>query len=67
MNRLPRWFVPALAAVPVVVLAVFYAWPFVTVLGRGLSRSALAETLGDAVTWHVVVVHAVAGASSRRR
>ncbi len=54
MNRLPRWLVPALAAVPAVVLAVFYAWPLVTVLGRGLSRSALAETLGDSVTWEVV-------------
>ena len=54
MNRLPRWFVPALAAVPAIVLVVFYAWPFVTVLGRGLSRTALAETLGDATTWDVV-------------
>jgi thiamine transport system permease protein len=53
-NRLPRWFVPALAAVPAVVVAVFYAWPLATVLARGLSRSAIAETLGDAVTWEVL-------------
>ena len=54
VNRLPRWFVPALTAVPAVVLVVFYAWPLVTVLGRGLSRRAITETLGDAVTWEVV-------------
>jgi thiamine transport system permease protein len=54
LNRLPRWFVPALAILPAVVVAVFYAWPLATVLGRGLSRSALVETLGDSVTWDVV-------------
>jgi thiamine transport system permease protein len=54
MNRLPRWFVPALAAVPVVVVGLFYAWPFATVLAHGLSRSAIADTLGDAVTWRVM-------------
>jgi thiamine transport system permease protein len=54
MNRLPRWFVPALAAVPVVVVGLFYAWPLATVLAHGLSRSAIADTLGDAVTWRVM-------------
>jgi thiamine transport system permease protein len=54
VNRLPRWFVPALAVVPVGVLALFYAWPLATVLRRGLSRAALSETLGDAVTWDVL-------------
>ncbi len=54
MNRLPRWFVPALAAVPALVLVVFYAWPLATVLARGLSRAALTDTLGDDVTWDVV-------------
>ena len=54
VNHVPRWLVPGLAAVPALVLVVFYAWPLATVLGRGLSRSALADTLGDAVTWEVV-------------
>lgn len=53
MNRLPRWFVPALAAAPAGVLVVFYAWPFATLLGRGLSAAALADTLGDGHTWRV--------------
>jgi thiamine transport system permease protein len=39
---------------PAIVLAVFYAWPFLTLLGRGLSRTALADTLGDPTTWRVV-------------
>ena len=54
VNRLPRWVVPALAVVPVVVLAVFYGWPLITVLGRGLDPSTVAETLGDSVTWDVL-------------
>lgn len=54
MNRLPRPFVAALAAAPVVVLAVFYAWPFVTLLAGGLSPDVLADTLGDRGTWEVV-------------
>ncbi len=39
---------------PVVLLAVFYVWPFVTVAARGLSRSGLSDTLGSALTWHIV-------------
>jgi thiamine transport system permease protein len=54
VNRLPRWLVPVLAAVPVAVLAVFYAWPFATLLRHGLNRAAIADTLGDTVTWQVV-------------
>ena len=34
-NRLPGWFVIALAAAPAAFLLVFYAWPFVTLLVHG--------------------------------
>ena len=54
MNRLPRWFVPVMAAAPVVMLLVFYAWPFATLLGRGLSPESVGDTLGDRVTWRIV-------------
>lgn len=54
MNRLPRWFVPGVAAVPAVVLAGFYAWPFATLLGRGLSPESVGDTLGIGLTWRVV-------------
>ena len=51
---MPRWFVPALAAVPAVVLVVFYAWPLATRARPRPQPSAITETLGDAVTWDVV-------------
>lgn len=54
MNRPPRWFVPGLLALPVVTLAVFYAWPFATLVARGLSGTTVTETLGDATTWRVL-------------
>lgn len=54
MNRLPRWFVPALAALPAVALAAFYAWPVATLLGRGLDPGTIADTLTDDVTRRVV-------------
>ena len=42
-NRLPRWFVAALATAPTVFLLVFYAWPFATLLTRGLRLTAPAS------------------------
>lgn len=45
MNRLPRWFVPTAAAVPVAVLAVFYAWPLGTLLATVLDGGSVARTL----------------------
>ena len=36
------------------VLAVFYGWPFATLLARGVGPSTAAETLGDSTTWRVV-------------
>ena len=44
-----RWF----AVVPVVFLAVFFAWPLVTILRRGLAPAGMA-VLGSARTWDVV-------------
>jgi thiamine transport system permease protein len=44
-----RWF----AVLPVLVVGVFFAWPLVTVLARGLSASGL-EVLASAATWRVV-------------
>ena len=51
---LPRWVVVGLAATPVAVLGVFYAWPFATLLGRGLSPASIGETLGEATAWKVL-------------
>lgn len=44
----------AVAAVPLAVLAVFYAWPFLTLLGRGLSPDAVADTLDEERAWRVL-------------
>lgn len=54
VNRLPRWVVPALAAVPIGVLALFYAWPAARLLQRGLGSGSVADTLGDQLTWRVL-------------
>lgn len=54
LNRLPRWFAPAFAAAPVVVLGLFYVWPFATLLGHGLRPASAGDVLGDRVTWRVV-------------
>ena len=68
LNRRPPWFVPALgrrrrpSCSP---CSTPGRWP--RVLGRGLSRSALAETLGRRRDVGRRVVHAVAGDCSRRR
>jgi len=47
---LPAW---ALAAVPVLFLAVLFVWPVLTILGRGLSTDGLA-LLTEPETWRVV-------------
>jgi thiamine transport system permease protein len=54
LNRLPRWFVAAAALPPALFLAVFYAWPFATLLTRGLGAAAVADTLGSSRTWAVL-------------
>ena len=53
-NALPRWFVLAVTVPPAAFLVVFYAWPFVTLVGRGLGIDAVARTLGRAATWRIV-------------
>jgi thiamine transport system permease protein len=51
-NRLPPWLVTALTVPPAVFLAVFYAWPFVTIVARGVGRGW--RVLGRAATWDVI-------------
>jgi thiamine transport system permease protein len=41
----PRWLVPALAAVPVVFVALWFAWPVSNILARGLRLDALGDVL----------------------
>jgi thiamine transport system permease protein len=53
-NRLPVWFVAIVASVPITFLALFYLWPFATLLARGLAPDTITETLGRGATWRVV-------------
>lgn len=53
-NALPWPLVPTLAAAPVIGLALFYVWPFVTLVARGLTPSAIGDTLGNSLTWDVL-------------
>ena len=52
MNRLPRRLLVALVAPPAAFLVVFYVWPFVTLLARGLTDGS--DVLGRSATWEVV-------------
>ncbi|MGH9132984.1 MAG: ABC transporter permease [Ilumatobacteraceae bacterium] len=52
-NRLPRWFVSALAALPVVLLAGFYVAPFMTLVVHGVGGEEVGEMLGRRRTWSV--------------
>ncbi len=52
-NRLPRWLVVVLAAGPAAGLAVFYVWPFVTVLSEALTGEAVGQTMRRRATWDV--------------
>ena len=53
-NRLPTPFVVGLAAAPVIGLAVFYLWPFLTLLAEALGGEAVRRTLTRRSTWDVV-------------
>ena len=52
-NRLPAGLVLALGALPAAFLVVFYAWPFGTLLARGLSPEGIADVVGRGATWRV--------------
>jgi len=47
LNRLPRWLLPMLALVPVAGIALFYAFPLVTLLARVVRPSSVRDA------WHV--------------
>jgi len=53
-NRLPRWLVVALAAGPATGLAVFFAWPFLTLLAEALTGETIASTIRRRSTRTVV-------------
>lgn len=52
-NRLPGRVVAALAVGPLAGLAVFYLWPFATLLVRAINGSVIADTLTREATWDV--------------
>jgi thiamine transport system permease protein len=54
LNAFPRWFVVAVVAPPVGFLAVFFVWPFATLLGRGLTGEAVTDTFARSETWRVL-------------
>ncbi len=45
VNALPRWLVPAMAALPVAVLAGLYFWPLATLLTRVVRPSSVGDAL----------------------
>ncbi len=53
-NRLPRWFVAAVALPPAGFLALFYVWPFLTLIARAVGAGAVGDTLGRGTTWEVL-------------
>lgn len=52
-NRLPGRLVIGLTVLPVGFIVLFYAWPFLTLLGRGISPASIADTLGSSTTWRI--------------
>ena len=56
----------ALGVVPVVFLGVFYVWPFVTLLARGLRPATVVETFDPVIDVGDRLVHAVAGRRQHR-
>jgi thiamine transport system permease protein len=54
INALPGWFVAFVAGPPAAFLLVFYVWPFLNLVGRGVRLDAVSETLGRDDTWRVL-------------
>lgn len=54
LNRLPRWFVVGVVTVPATFLAVFYLWPFATLIARAVDAGAVGDTLTRDSTWEVL-------------
>ncbi len=54
VNRLPRRLLVALAVGPVAGLAVFYAWPFVTLVVEAVTAESIARHARRGSTWEVV-------------
>jgi thiamine transport system permease protein len=53
-NRLPTWFLVALAVVPAVFLAIFYVAPFVTLLAQAVTFDDVGDVMGRRRTWEVL-------------
>ncbi len=53
-NRLPRRLVALLAVGPATALAVFFLWPFATLLAEAVDGRAVGDTLRRGTTWRVV-------------
>jgi thiamine transport system permease protein len=53
LNRLPRRVPIALAVAPALGLAVFYAWPFVTLVIEAIDGAAVADAVGRDRTWRI--------------
>ena len=54
VNRLPRWLLVALAIGPTAGLAIFYGWPFATLLVEAVGTDSIGRTLRRGSTWDVV-------------
>ena len=54
MNRLPRRLTLGLAAAPLALLAIFYLWPFLTLVAHAVDADAIHDTLSSSRTWDVV-------------
>ena len=52
-SRQPGWLVLVLAAGPVAGLAVFYFWPFLTLIAEAVTGETVADALTRRTTWNV--------------